>query len=81
MKQTTILFDSEEVINKDTKNTLKTIFQDLEDRGYNPIKQITGYLISGDPGFISSYKECRNKIIKLDRNSIIELMLKEYLDL
>ncbi len=81
MKQTTILFDSEEVVNADTKNTLKCICEDLSDRGYNPIKQITGYLISGDPGFISSYKECRNKITKLDRNSIIELMLKEYLDI
>jgi uncharacterized protein (UPF0297 family) len=81
MEDTTILFNSTEVIDKNTKDTLKSIYTDLEERGYNPTKQIVGYLLSGDPGFISSYKECRSRITKLERNSIIELMLKEYLKL
>lgn len=81
MKSTTILFDSSEVIDSNTKTTLKKICIDLQERGHDPIKQITGYLISGDPGYISSYKECRNRILKLERNSIIELMLKNYLEL
>lgn len=80
MKNTTI-FDRKLIIQTDTKATLKAIYEDLLERGYNPVKQITGYLISGDPGYISSYKECRNRITKLERNSIIELILSEYLDL
>lgn len=79
MKGTTKLFDKEELLDKDIKKTLKSIIEDLEERGYDPIKQIAGYLISGDPGYISSYKECRNKIIKIDRTTIVELMLKGYI--
>lgn len=78
MNDTTV-FNSEVVLNEHTKETLREICYDLEERGYNAIKQIVGYLISGDPGYISSYKECRSKIQKLDRNSLIELMLKEYI--
>lgn len=81
MKSTTILFDKNEVIDSNIRTTLKDICEDLEERGYNPIKQIAGYLISGDPGYISSYKECRNRILKLERNSIIKLILKNYLKL
>ncbi len=79
MLGTTKLFDKEELLDKNIKKTLKKIFEDLEERGYDPVKQITGYLISGDPGYISSYKECRSRILEMDRNSIVELMLKSYI--
>ena len=75
----TILFNLEEITDANAKTTLKEICVDLVERGYDPIKQITGYLISGDPGYISSYKECRTKIQTLNRNSLIELMLKSYI--
>ena len=75
MNDTTV-FNSDVVLNVHAKETLREICDDLEERGYNAIKQIVGYLISGDPGYISSYKECRSKIQKIDRNSLIELMLK-----
>ena len=78
MKGTTKLFNKEELIDKNTKQVLRKIFEDLEERGYDPVKQITGYLISGDPGYISSYKECRTRILDIDRNTLIELMLKGY---
>ena len=58
---------------------LKEIYINLEERGYNPTKQIVGYLISGDLGYISSYKKSRSKISKLDRNKIVEIMFKEYI--
>ena len=51
----------------------------LEERGYNPINQIVGYIISGDLGYISSYKEARNKIAKIDRTVLVEVLLKNYL--
>ena len=59
--------------------TLKEIYFNLEERGYDPTKQIVGYLISGDLGYISSYKKSRSKISKLDRNKIVEIMFKEYI--
>ena len=66
---------NEEVI----KSTLRDVLEALEERGYNPVNQLVGYLISGDLGYISSYKDARNKISKLDRSLIIEELLKSYL--
>lgn len=61
------------------KSDLQEICNDLEERGYNSIKQITGYIISGDPGYISSYKNCRGRIKALDRTTLVEIMLDFYL--
>ena len=47
---------------------------------YNPINQLVGYIISGDPGYISSYKDCRSKILEFDRAEITAIILEEYLD-
>ena len=73
----TITLEKSEVINKNTQEILKKIANNLEERGYDSIKQIAGYLISGDPGYISNYKESRNQIIKLNRQVIIEHMKRE----
>jgi len=50
----------------------------LKERGYNPNNQIVGYLISGDPGYISSYHDARNKIQEIDRAKIVEILLREF---
>lgn len=76
---TTILFDISTVNDKVIYDTLKDIYDILEERGYNPINQIVGYLISGDLGYISSYREARNKISKIDRSVLLEALLKSYL--
>lgn len=76
----TTVVNSKKVIDKNIKDSLMEICDDLNEHGYNPVKQIVAYLISGDPGYISSYKECRNKIIKFKREDILELMLVEFLD-
>ncbi len=75
----TTVVNTEEIIDHNTKNTLTKICNDLQERGYNPIKQIVAYLISGDPGYISSYKECRNRILEFKREDILELMLENYI--
>ena len=75
----TILFDSKEVSDAVIKDTLRDAVEALSERGYNPINQLVGYLMSGDPGYISSHKEARNKIMKLDRTEIVELMVKNYI--
>ena len=75
----TILFDTSEVNNKIIKETLADAVEALSERGYNPINQLVGYIISGDLGYISSYKETRNRIAKIDRTVLVETLLKEYL--
>ena len=59
--------------------TINDVALILEERGYNAINQIVGYLMSGDPGYISSHKEARNKITRIDRNKILEVLLKDYI--
>ena len=75
----TISFDStvinDELILK-TLNEVKTI---LVERGYNASNQIVGYLISGDPGYITSYKNARNLILSLERSKTIETLLRNAL--
>jgi uncharacterized protein (UPF0297 family) len=61
------------------EETIKEVYLALEERGYKPINQLVGYLISGDPGYISSYKDSRNKIRQIDRSKIIEILLKNYI--
>ncbi|MFA5604097.1 MAG: IreB family regulatory phosphoprotein [Bacilli bacterium] len=58
--------------------TIREVIEILEERGYNPIDQIVGYLMSGDPGYISSHKEARNKITKFDRTEILECLIRSY---
>lgn len=59
--------------------TIKEVAEILEERGYNAKNQIVGYLMSGDPGYISSHKEARNKIIVFDRVKILEVLVDEFI--
>lgn len=77
-QEQTSLFNVEEMDTELTRRTLKEVYDALEERGYNPANQIVGYLISGDPGYISSYKDARNKIQEIDRAKIVEILLKEF---
>ena len=60
--------------------TIKEVALILNERGYNAINQIVGYLMSGDPGYISSHKEARNKLTKFERTEILEVLVKRYLN-
>ncbi len=59
---------------------LLEVYNSLKERGYNPIDQIVGYLISGDLGYISSYQDARSKIKTIDRSKIIEVLLTSMLN-
>lgn len=74
----TILVDTDKINEENSREIIKEIVADLEEKGYKAYKQITEYLISGEIGYISSYKECRSRIQKLDRRDIIEYMLKDF---
>ena len=60
-------------------DTLREVIEILEERGYNPTNQIVGYLMSGDPGYISSHKEARNKILKFERTKILEVLVSQFI--
>lgn len=79
MDDNTSLFDVSLVKRKLIASTLQEIFEALKERGYNPINQIVGYLISGDPGYISNYKDSRSKMLDFDRAEIMAIILEEYL--
>ena len=80
MDSKTHLYDLGELDAALTESILKEVTEALKEKGYQPIKQITGYLMSGDPGYISSYKDARKKISSIDRSKIIELLLRKGLD-
>lgn len=58
---------------------LKTVYEALEEKGYNPLNQLVGYMISGEPAYITSHKQARNLICKVDRDEIMEVLLKKFL--
>lgn len=60
-------------------DVIKEVAVVLEERGYNAKNQIVGYLMSGDPGYISSHKEARNKITKFDRTKILEVLVDSFI--
>ena len=77
-QEQTSLFELKKIDTENIRITLKEVYASLEERGYNPTNQIVGYLISGDPGYISSYKGARSKIQSVDRAKIVEILLLEF---
>ena len=76
----TVHFDFGKNSPKNVHEALTTVYQTLEEKGYNPINQIVGYLLSGDPAYIPRYNDARNLIRKHERDEIIEELVKNYLD-
>lgn len=75
----TVSFKIERDGEEKVRAVLQAVYQALEEKGYNPINQLVGYMISGDPAYITSYNGARNLICKVDRDEILEVMLKKYL--
>ena len=61
-------------------NCMKQVNEALQEKGYNPINQIVGYIMSGDPTYITSYKDARNLIQKIERDELLEELVKRYLN-
>lgn len=75
----TMFFDFGQERQEDIKQTLKTVYESLEEKGYNPINQIVGYLLSGDPAYIPRLNDARNLIRQHERDEIIEELVRSYL--
>ena len=61
------------------RNILRTVFDALKEKGYNPVNQIVGYLLSEDPTYITNYNNARSMICKLDRDELLQELVRCYL--
>ena len=71
-------------VQDDTKlevsQVLEQVYRALTDKGYNPINQMVGYIMSGDPTYITSHKSARSLIMKVERDEILEELMKNYVE-
>jgi uncharacterized protein (UPF0297 family) len=65
----------------DSKKILKEVYDSLVEKGYNPINQIVGYILSGDPTYITSHNDARTKIRSIERDELLEKLVKNYIGL
>ena len=77
----TVNFKVEREKSIETREVLKKVYEALVEKGYNPINQIVGYILSGDPTYITSHNDARNLIRKIERDELLEKMVKEYIGL
>ena len=64
---------------EEIRQTLTTVYDALQEKGYNPINQIVGYILSEDPTYITNHNNARALICKLDRDELLQVLLKAYL--
>ncbi len=62
------------------KDILEIVYKALSEKGYNPVNQIVGYIMSGDPTYITSYDGARSLVMKMERDELVEEMLKAYIE-
>ena len=64
----------------EVSQVLREVYEALTEKGYNPINQIVGYIMSGDPTYITSHKSARSLIMKVERDELVEELLKAYIE-
>ena len=62
------------------KQVIEQVYSALSEKGYNPVNQIVGYIMSGDPTYITSHNNARSLIMKVERDELVEELLKEYIE-
>ena len=75
----TKIFTTNEIEEALIEEKIKEVIEILNERGYNAKNQLIGYLMSGDPGYISSHKEAKNKITKFDRTRVLEVLVNNFI--
>ncbi len=76
----TMMFNVDNEKENEAKEILITVYRALKEKGYNPINQMVGYILSGDPTYITNYKNARSIIRRLERDELLEEVLKFYLE-
>ena len=79
MERKTIMFNSSKAQERSTREVLEAVYSALEERGYNGIDQMVGYILSEDPTYITTHNNARNLIRRIDRDDLLEILLKNYL--
>jgi len=80
MERSTITFNSQEKNEpKTTKEVLNAVYDALDEKGYNPIDQMVGYILSGDPSYITSHNNARNIIRHVERDDLVEELLRHFI--
>ncbi len=79
MEHNTIKFMVPDDSNEEMKVILTSVYRSLSEKGYNPINQIVGYLLSEDPTYITNYNNARSLICKLDRDELLQELVRHYL--
>ena len=80
MDQTTTVFTPQKEESKRVKEILIQVVEALKDKGYEPVSQIIGYILSGDPTYITSHNNARALICKIERDELLEEMINKYLN-
>ena len=75
----TMTFSVKQDHRDEIKNTLTAVYEALYEKGYNPVNQIVGYILSEDPTYITNYKNARGLIRKIDRDDLLNILVKSYL--
>jgi uncharacterized protein (UPF0297 family) len=76
----TMMFNVEKDKVNEARQVILSVFQALKEKGYNPINQIVGYILSGDPTYITNHKDARSIIRRLERDELLEEILRFYLE-
>lgn len=80
-KKNTIMFTNSQAAElKSTKEILMEVYNSLDEKGYNAIDQMVGYILSGDPSYITSHNNARNLIRHIERDDLVEELLRNFLD-
>lgn len=80
MQEPTVVFSVKEDREKEMKRTLLAVYDALKEKGYNPVNQIVGYILSEDPTYITTHNNARSLIRKIDRDELLNVLIKSYLN-
>ncbi len=77
----TIKFSIRDEHENEVRRTLIAVYEALKEKGYNPISQIVGYILSEDPTYITTHKNARSLVRRIDRDELLQILVKEYLSI
>ena len=78
--QPTMVFSLSDSHEESVKTIIKTVYNALEEKGYNPVNQIVGYILSEDPTYITTHNNARALIRKIDRDDLLDILLRNYIN-
>lgn len=76
----TMMFNVENDKRQKTEELLRSVYASLEEKGYNPINQMVGYILSGDPSYITSHNNARNMIRNVERDELLEELIRSFIE-